>query len=249
MRVIEMTAIIVQARMSSTRLPGKVLLEVNGKPLLEYQIERLKRCREADRVIIATTVNPSDSPIVDLCERMECDYIRGPEDDVLSRYRMAADKFGAGIVVRVTSDCPLIDPVIIDKVISFYKNKRDAFDYVSNSIKRTYPRGMDCEVFSTKCLEQIDSEAASPHEREHVTPAIYNNPGRFKLGSVVNEMDLSNHRWTVDTKEDFELIRRILSTLYLDKPEFTMADCVGLIAEHPDWMAINSSVEQKGVKP
>lgn len=238
-------AIIVQARMTSTRLPGKVLKPVLGKPLLAYQIERLKRVEAADRIVIATTKNDADDPIVELCQALAVDYFRGSEQDVLSRYYGAAQAAQADVVVRVTSDCPLIDPAIIDEVVQVYVAQCDRYDYVSNALKRTYPRGMDTEVLPTWALEQAYQEATEPPEREHVTPFIYNRPERYALGHVIYPQDLSHHRWTVDTPEDFELIRRMLEALYPLSPNFNLQDCLRLIERHPDWSAINSHVEQK----
>lgn len=238
-------AIIVQARMTSTRLPGKVLKPVLGKPLLAYQIERLKRVEAADRIVIATTRNGADDPIVELCQVLAVDYFRGSEQDVLSRYYGAAQAAQADVVVRVTSDCPLIDPAIIDQVIQVYVTQRDRYDYVSNALKRTYPRGMDSEVLPTWALEQAYQEATAPPEREHVTPFIYNRPERYALGHVTYPQDLSHHRWTVDTSEDFELIKCMLEALYPQVPNFTIHDCLELLNRHPDWPAINAHIEQK----
>ncbi|MBD2108557.1 glycosyltransferase family protein [Nodosilinea sp. FACHB-13] len=239
------TAIIVQARMTSTRLPGKVLKPVLDKPLLAYQIERLKRVKTADSIVIATTENDSDNPIVELCKALEVDYFRGSEQDVLSRYYGAAQAAQSDIVVRVTSDCPLIDPEVIDEVIQVYAAECDRYDYVSNALKRTYPRGMDIEVLPTWALEQAYRETTEPPEREHVTPFIYNHPKRYSLGHVIYSEDLSHHRWTVDTPEDFELIKRMLEELYPLSPKFNLQDCLRVIESHPDWSAINGHIEQK----
>ncbi|MBD1872963.1 glycosyltransferase family protein [Nodosilinea sp. FACHB-131] len=237
--------IIVQARMTSTRLPGKVLKPVLGKPLLTYQIERLKRVKAADSIVIATTENSADDPIVELCQALAVDYFRGSEQDVLSRYYRAAQTAQADVVVRVTSDCPLIDPEVIDEVIQVYIAQRDRYDYVSNSLRRSYPRGLDTEVFSAQALEQAHREAIAQPDREHVTPFIYNHPNRYAIGQVTTAQDLSRHRWTVDTPEDFELIKRMLEALYPQVPNFTLQDCLDLLSQHPDWTVINSHVEQK----
>ncbi|MBW4459623.1 MAG: glycosyltransferase family protein [Nodosilinea sp. WJT8-NPBG4] len=238
-------AIIVQARMTSTRLPGKVLKPVLGKPLLAYQIERLKRVKAADNIVVATTQNDADGPIVKLCQALAVDCFRGSEQDVLARYSGAAQASQADVVVRVTSDCPLIDPEIVDQVIQVYVAQFDRYDYVSNSLQRSYPRGLDTEVFSTRALEQAHREATAPPDREHVTPFIYNHPNRYGIGQVTAAQDLSHHRWTVDTPEDFELIERMLEALYPQVPDFTLQDCLNLIDQHPDWPTINSHVEQK----
>ncbi|RYD06306.1 hypothetical protein N752_05280 [Desulforamulus aquiferis] len=176
------TVIIVQARMTSTRLPGKVLKTVLGKALLEYQIERLKMVQLAEQIIIATTINSTDQPIIDLCQRLSVPYYRGSEDDVLARYYEAATLYGADAIVRVTSDCPLIDPTVIDEVIDYYISNE--CDYVSNTMDRTYPRGMDTEVFSYKVLKEAFKNAVELPEREHVTPFIYHRPEKYSLESV-----------------------------------------------------------------
>jgi len=241
------TVIIDQARMTSTRLPGKVMKEVLGKPLLEYQIERLKRTNEADELVIATTTNNTDQPIVEICKRLGVAYYRGSEEDVLSRYYEAATKFGADVVVRVTSDCPLIDPTVVDKVIKHYKDNWDKYDYVSNTLTRTYPRGMDTEVFSYKVLQEVYYNAQEQPEREHVTPYICWHPERYKLDNVSHHENQSHHRWTVDTPEDFELIKLILQDLYPVSNKFTWLDVLNLLNEHPEWVQINASVTQKEI--
>lgn len=239
------TVIIVQARMTSTRLPGKVLKQVLGKPLLEYQIERLQRVKLADEIVIATTTNQTDAPIVDLCNSLSVAHFRGSEDDVLARYYGAATAHQADVVVRVTSDCPLIDPQVINQVIDYYLQNQSTYDYVSNSIKRTYPRGMDTEVFSFSVLQQAFSEATPPPDREHVTPFIHRQPERYRLGHVTYSEDCSHHRWTVDTPEDFELIQKIIEAVYPNQPCFTLEDCLRSLQQHPDWYFINSDIEQK----
>ena len=239
------TAIIVQARMTSTRLPGKVMKQVLGKPLLEYQIERLQRVKLADKIVIATTTNQTDAPIVDLCNRLSVAYFRGSEEDVLERYYQAATAHKADVVVRVTSDCPLIDPQVINRVIDYYLQNQSNYDYVSNSIKRTYPRGMDTEVFSFSVLQQAFMEATTQPDREHVTPFIYRQPERYRLGHVTYSEDCSHHRWTVDTPEDFELIKKIIEAVYPNELNFTLEDCLRLLQQHPDWYFINSKIAQK----
>lgn len=239
------TVIIVQARMTSTRLPGKVLKTVLDKPLLEYQIERLRRVSLADEIVIATTINDTDQAIVALCERLDVPFYRGSEDDVLSRYYEAAVTHNADVVVRVTSDCPVIDPNIINDVIGHYLQNYPQYAYVSNCQKRTYPRGMDTEVFSFKSLEQAFQEATAQPDREHVTPFIYMHPQRYQIGEICYSNNQSQHRWTVDTQEDFELIRRILEALYPHDPQFTLEKMLNLLAQHPDWRLLNTHIEQK----
>jgi spore coat polysaccharide biosynthesis protein SpsF len=239
------TLIIIQARMTSTRLPGKVLKSVLGKSLLEYQLERLGRVCNIEGLVVATTTNKADQPIVALCQSLNVPIFRGSQADVLSRYYEAALAHGADLVVRVTSDCPLIDPAVVSEVIGFYQAHPDAYDYVSNTLDRTYPRGLDVEVFSFKVLEQAHREAAQADEREHVTPFIYRHPQRFRMAQVRQPADHSAERWTVDTPEDFELIRCILEALYPKNPKFDQADVLALLEAHPHWRALNAGIEQK----
>ncbi len=241
------TVIIVQARMTSTRLPGKVLQTVLGKPLLEYQIERLQRVRLANQVVIATTTNRADQPIVDLADRLAICYFRGSEPDVLSRYYEAACLYQADTIVRITSDCPLIDPTVVDRVIQFYQEHHPHLDYVSNCLQRSYPRGLDTEVFSFTALAEAFALAQTTAQREHVTPFFYQQPDRYRLATIQSPTDQSHHRWTVDTREDFELIRRILAALYPHQPTFGWQEVLQLLDRHPDWVRLNAHVEQKVV--
>jgi len=231
--------------MGSTRLPGKVLKRVAGKPLLDYLIERLHRVRLADDVVIATTTNYTDDTIVEFCGTHQVNCFRGSENDVLARYYGAASKHKADTVVRVTSDCPLIDPQIIDRAITVYRDHIPNVDYVSNTIQRTYPRGMDCEVFSFRVLKEVHEQAEHPADREHVTPFIYNHPEKYNIEHFTFARDESQHRWTVDTHEDFLLVSRIIENLYPIKPQFDMEDCLRLLTTYPRWQAINNGVTQK----
>jgi spore coat polysaccharide biosynthesis protein SpsF len=239
--------LIVQARMGSTRLPAKVLKEVLEKPLLAYQIERLCQVKNAAQVMIATTTNLEDQAIVEFCRQAHVPLYRGSEDDVLDRYYQAAKALDADVVVRISGDCPLIDPAVVDFVINFYISHYPTYDYVSNTLERTYPRGMDVEVFSFKALEKAVQEACKKEEREHVTPYLYEHPELFNLGSVVRGPDVSQYRWTVDTDEDFDLISLILKALYPISPQFNMQDVFNLLKAHPEWSLINAGVQQKPV--
>lgn len=237
--------IIIQARMTSSRLPGKILKKVLGKSLLEYQIERLRRVKLADEAVIATTINKTDELIVQLCNSLSVLYFRGSEEDVLSRYYEAAKVHQADVIVRVTSDCPLIDPEVIDQVIKFYIDHQTEYDYVSNSLEKTYPRGMDTEVFSFKTLQEAFLEATALPDREHVTPFIYRQPDRYSLANVNYSENQSHHRWTVDTPEDFELIKKIIEAIYPKMPNFTLRDCLNLLHKNPEWSTINAHIQQK----
>lgn len=237
--------LIIQARMTSTRLPGKVMKEVLGIPLLEYQIRRLKRSKLVNKIIVATTINKTDQPIIDLCDRLSISTYRGSEDNVLSRYYESAVENKANIVVRITSDCPLIDPLIVDQIVDCYIRNRDKYDYVSNTIKRTFPRGMDVEVFSFFALEKAYKEATKEYEKEHVTPHIYKNTNKFKVLGYECDEDHSIHRWTVDTSQDFELVKKIIESLYPDNPEFGIMNILDLFKSQPELLSINSHVKQK----
>ncbi|MDF2065816.1 glycosyltransferase family protein [Bacillus sp. Cr_A10] len=238
---------IIQARMGSTRLPGKILKVVNGKTLLEYQLERVKQSRKIDQIIIATTVEDADQPIIDFCEEYGIKYYRGSENDVLSRYYETAQKYDADIIVRLTSDCPIIDPIIIDKTIQHYLDNSLIFDYVSNTVERTFPRGLDTEVFSLNALKKAYEAATLARDREHVTAYLYTNPEIFRIGHLTNKKDYGNNRWTVDTLEDFRLIDLILTELYQPNKMFYMEDIINLLEKHPDWVKLNAHIEQKKI--
>jgi spore coat polysaccharide biosynthesis protein SpsF len=240
------TAIIVQARMGSTRLPGKVLRPIGGRPMLAYQLERLRRVRGAPRIVVATTTQPADDRIAAFCALEKVDCTRGSEQDVLSRYREAAVHAGANTVVRVTSDCPLLDPALVESALAEFAAPPPC-DYLSNMIEPTWPYGMAVEVFTRAALEEAAAEAKRPQEREHVTPFIYWRPERYRLRSLTMQPDLSAHRWTVDTPEDFELVSRILLELYERHPAFAMEDVLALLERHPAWSDINRHVVQQSV--
>jgi spore coat polysaccharide biosynthesis protein SpsF len=239
------TVVIVQARMSSTRLPGKIMKQVLGRPLIDFLMERLSRVRLADQVVIATTTNPADDIVAEWCQSKSIPHIRGSEQDVLERYIQAAHQFNAQTIVRITSDCPLIDPALVDKMIAYYQMHQEHYDYMSNALERTYPRGMDTEVFSLAALEKAHEEARAPIERELVTIYMYWNPKRFRITNVPDIKDRSQYRLTVDTPEDFELIRRMFETLYPKNPAFGVEDMVQLLEAQPDLAAINAHIEQK----
>lgn len=236
---------IVQARMGSTRLPGKIFKPVLGKPLLTFLVERLRQIRGIEGIIIATTKNPNDNVIADYCDREGLHCVRGSEEDVLSRYEAACEAFGLEVAIRLTADCPLLDPDLITLGLACFSQQYDSLDYLSNTLVRTYPRGMDFEIVRVDSLKQAYFEAKSAFDKEHVTPYIYNHPEKFRLGNFRQKADQSAYRLTVDTQEDFEVIRLLLEELYPKKPEFRLADLLLSLQEHPDWIKINSQVVQK----
>ncbi len=237
------TKVIVQARTGSTRLPGKVLMELCGKPVLWHVWNRLSHAKKVDDIIIATTTLSEDDSIQLFCEKYNIPFSRGSSNDVLSRYYEAAKKHDAKTIIRVTADCPVIDPTVIDHIIDSYRTEK--VDYISNGMTRTFPRGLDAEIFSFDILERTNKEATLEYEREHVTPYIYHHPEMFSLKSFLNIEDLSFHRWTIDTEEDFELIKIIYDSLYRKKEIFLLDDILKLFTENPDLIKINQHIEQK----
>ena len=236
---------IVQARSTSTRLPGKILREVLGRPLLRYELERLGRVPSLDAIVVATTANDTDNPVAELCGKLSVPVYRGSEFDVLSRYREAAEYFGADAVVRVSGDCPLIDPQISDAVIRHYIEHFEEVDYCAADTS-TYPRGMDTEICSLETLREADREGAAPPDREHVTYYIWNRPERYKLWMKTSgNKDWGKYRLTVDTPEDFALIKEILERLYPVNPNFSLRDVIALLEENPGLPRINAMIVQK----
>ncbi|MCK5629672.1 MAG: glycosyltransferase family protein [Nanoarchaeota archaeon] len=238
---------IIQARMGSTRLPGKIMKEILGKPVILWDLDRISLSKLIDEIVVAIPYGKENDVIVDTIKEYNDKIVitRGSENDVLDRYYQAAVQANADVVVRITSDCPLIDPVVIDNVIEQFLD--NDCDYCSNSLTRTYPRGLDTEVFSFKSLEEAWKEAKKDHEREHVTPYIIENPDKFKLLNVANGIDLSHLRWTLDTKDDFEFISAIYKWIYPKKQLFLMDDIFELLGKKPELIDINRHIEQKQV--
>jgi len=232
--------IIIQARMNSTRLPGKVLLEVMGKAVLEHLLERVKKAKSAEDVIVATTDRKEDIHIANLAHRLKVNTFRGSEDDVLDRFYQAAKAFGAGHIIRITGDCPLIDHQVIDEVVSHYF--KSGADYCSNTIERTFPDGEDVEIFSLKALEYAWKNANLTSEREHVTPYITKHPEIFKSVNFKQEKDLSKKRWTLDEKRDFEFIKAVLEELYPNNPDFGTKDILEFLERRPHLESINKGI-------
>ena len=238
------TLAIIQARMGSTRLPGKVMLDLAGEPMLVRNVNRVGRSRTVRKVVIATTALSTDDAIEHVCLQYGWSCFRGSENDVLDRCYKAAVAYDAEIVVRITSDCPLIEPTVIDQVIQAFLQRQPEIDYVSNTLpERTFPRGLDTEVIRFEALELAWRVDTNPVWRVHVTPYIYHNPGLFHLYSVVNDEDYSHMRWTVDTFEDLEFVRRIYE--HFDSDRFSWRDVLLLLEKHPEWLDINQHVQQK----
>ena len=240
------TVAIVQARSGSTRLPAKVLLPLLGEPMLTRVMRRTARATRVDAVVVATTTDEGDDAIVELGEREGWPVERGSVDDVLDRYVVAARAHDADVIVRITSDCPLIDPAVIDETIAAFMESE--CDYASNALEpRTFPRGLDVEVIAREALLRAWDDDADPAWREHVTPYIYRHPELFRLRAVASSDDRSEQRWSVDTAEDYELVRRIYAALGRD--DFGWRDALAVVDGHPDWLALNRDVVQKVVPP
>lgn len=238
---------LVQARVGSTRLPGKILKEICGKTILHHEIDRLKKCKEIDEIVIATTDKEDDDKIVNEAKKLSVKYFRGSENDVLSRFYYAAKENNADIIVRVTSDCPCIDFEILDKMLIYFKEKykEKQVDYLSNTIKRTYPRGYDIEIFTFSALEKSYINAEKEYEREHVTPYIYDKTNNFLKLSFENKEDYSKYRVTLDTIEDFIVIKNIFENLYYKNPYFKLNDVVQYLNNNLHIVDINKHIEQK----
>lgn len=231
-RVDLMVLAILQARLSSTRLPGKVLMPLFGKPMLERQIERIRRAQTLSRIVVATSTESSDDPLAALCQEIGIACFRGSLNDVLDRFYHAASGPGVEHVVRLTGDCPLADWSVIDRAVSTCLS--GAYDYVSNGMEPTFPDGLDVEVMRFSVLEEAWREARLPSEREHVTPFIYNNPQRYRLFNIVNDVDLSALRWTVDEAQDLRFVEAVYAALYPANPAFTMRDVLTLLHTRRD---------------
>jgi spore coat polysaccharide biosynthesis protein SpsF len=251
---------IIQARTSSSRLPNKVLLDIAGQPMLVRVVERTQLAKTIDQVVIATTDSESDDAIVELCTERGYPCYRGSEFDVLDRYYQAAVIFHADVIVRITADCPVIDPQLIDQmVITFLGNKKPTsfshegkiaypYDFAANRLPlpwgRSYPIGLDTEICTFDALELAWREAAQPHQREHVMPFFYEQPERFRILHVTHDPDYGSKRWTVDTADDLKLLRQIY-THFSGRDNFSWLEIVDLFEKHPELEKINAQVHHK----
>ena len=248
----EKVVVIIQARMGSTRLPGKVLLDLGGKPMLARVVSRCRQATMVDQVVIATSDDPSDDAIENYCLAQRYPCFRGSLHDVLDRYYQAARQFEASIIVRITADCPLIDPAVIDQVVSALigGEQESKLDFVANRLpppwKRSYPIGLDVEVCTFSALERAWKEAKEAHQREHVMPYLYEQEGRFQVLVLNHIPDYGDLRWTVDTPEDLALIRQIYSR-FDGGDGFSWMDVIELFQHEPALAEINASVAPKRV--
>jgi spore coat polysaccharide biosynthesis protein SpsF len=229
---------IIQARMGSTRLPGKVLMDLAGEPVLARVVNRARRATRLAEVVVATSTKSEDNAIAALCEARGWPCFRGSEADVLDRYYQAARVFRADVVVRVTSDCPLIDPEVLDRLIGEFVNRLPTVDYAANFLPRpTYPHGLDAEVMRFDVLERLWRDDTNPAWREHVTLYLLEHPDWFTIHTVSHDVNLSHHRWTVDHAEDLALLRRIFEHFADDR--FSWREALDLVGWHPDWEKLN----------
>jgi spore coat polysaccharide biosynthesis protein SpsF len=221
-------------------------MEILGRPMLSRVVERTRRAKLLDEIVVATTQRPADNSIVQLCQANAWPYFQGSEDDVLDRYYRAAKLHHADVVVRVTSDCPLIDPELIDKAIQIFRDGRQELDYVSNKLPpTTFPIGLDVEVVRFTALARAWKEDNNPKWREHVTPYLYHHPEKFRLRGFSSDVDYSRMRWTVDAPEDLEFVRRIYG--YFGHDQFHWHDVLVALEAHLEWSDVNRHVRQKPV--
>jgi spore coat polysaccharide biosynthesis protein SpsF len=235
---------IVQARMGSTRLPGKVLRQLGSRTALSWVIHRVLRFHHIDGLLIATTLQSADDAIVQEAARCSAEVFRGDESDVLDRYYRAACHARADLIVRITSDCPLIDPEVSDYTIRRFLDEQP--DYASNTLERAYPRGLDTEVMTFSALERAWKEASEPYQRAHVTPYLYQHPEKFRLLSVKGEDDFSGYRWTLDTPDDAEFLQEVFARLG-GSVEFTWRDVLNLLEREPALAEKNQHTCQKAL--
>jgi spore coat polysaccharide biosynthesis protein SpsF len=232
---------IIQARMGSTRLPGKVLLDIFGQTMLSRVVNRVRQAASLDEVIVATSDANSDDKIEQACRELHVNVFRGNEADVLDRFYQASLFCKADVIVRITADCPLIEPTIIDEVVSAFLGSN--VDYASNVLVRTYPRGLDVEVMNFSALATAWQKADKAYQRAHVTPYFYENANFFNLLSITGSLDYSCYRWTVDTDEDMQFIRRVYRALGRD--DFDWLDVIELCKKEPELTELNRQIKQK----
>lgn len=231
---------VLQARMSSSRLPGKVLAPILGKPMITRIIDRINRSRSIDTLVVVTSTDSSDDPLVDALLGHGALVRRGPLDDVLARFEMVRHEFDPTLIVRLTGDNALTDPDVIDQVVSAHED--GAFDYTSNTIVRTFPHGLDVECFAPEAFVRLQSFDLSPAEREHVTLGLYTRPDLFTIGSVTQQQDQSHLRWTVDYPEDLEFARKVYEELFVHNPGFSTADVLELVRAKPKMMRTSADL-------
>ena len=239
MRKHEKVTCIIQARTRSERLPNKVLKEIENLPMICHIINRVKKAKNIDQIILATSNTDTDKILLDIAKKFKIIGFAGDEKDVLDRFYNAAITYAANPIVRITGDCPLVDPILLDKMVEFYQ--ANDYDYMSNTIERTFPDGLDIEIFSSEVLKISNKEAKWLSEREHVTPYILKNQNDFRIYNYKNKQNLSNLRWCVDEEDDLIMIRKIFQEM---RPNqfFSTDDALKIILKRPDISKINSGI-------
>ncbi len=235
-----MVAGIIQARMGSSRLPGKVLMQAAGKAMFEHLAERVRQAKTLDIVALATTNRDIDDPLVDIAMSIGMPVYRGSESDVLDRFYGAATMLGATVVVRLLNDCPLLDPAVVDEIVGYFLEHRDELDFISNQYPHTYPDGMDVSVFSMEALKKLHTLSQVPEHREHIVTGFWGLGDEFRWQNYYNRINIfKEHRWTLDYPEDFELISAVIEELYSPDRMFTMQDVLDFLKSRPDLMELN----------
>jgi spore coat polysaccharide biosynthesis protein SpsF len=237
--------IIVQARMASSRLPGKVLLDLGGRPVLDWVVRRASRARGADQTIVATSTAPEDDAVESFCEERGYFFSRGDMHDVLDRFMQAANKTKAEVIIRITGDCPLVDPGMISDNLNTFLTTLPPLDFAANRLPgdRTIPIGLDVEICTRQALETAWREATEPHQREHVMPFFYENPDRFRILHIKHSPSYGHLRWTLDTREDHLLLQKVVSSF--DGDDFSWNEVLELFREQPQLAEINAEVSHK----
>lgn len=239
---------IIQARMGSTRLPGKVLMPLGGLTVLGCVVDRLSRCRRLDAIVVATSVLAADDAVAQEATRLGAQVTRGSADDVLARFAAAAQEASAQVIVRITSDCPLIDPDLVDAMLGAFENQ--VCDYLSNTVKRTFPRGLDTEIFTDAALNRALRDAHEPYQREHVTPYFYQHPELFAIRQYtdVSGADRAQMRWTLDTPEDYAFLSAVYAACAHTRPsDVRTADVLRALECNSGLADVNRHVRQKGL--
>lgn len=240
---------IIQARMGSSRLPGKILRKLLGETVLGHVVKRAGAVGNINQIVVATSTSSNDDVVVKEAERLGVIVTRGSELDVLDRYYRAACQVKADVIVRITSDCPLLDAVLVDAMLQMFVSRGVMgfpVDYLSNTVTRTYPRGLDAEIFTFDALEKAHKEATSAAEREHVTPYLYRHPEIFRIEQYTGEQDLSYNRWTLDTLEDWQLLLSIFE--HFGRQDISTTEICDFLREHPEIAGLNAGVEQKAME-
>jgi len=230
---------IIQARTNSSRLPGKVMLKLSNTPIIVHIIDRIKKSTLIEQIILATSVNHNDQKLLDIANDNQITGFKGSELDVLDRFYNSAKEYGADPIIRITADCPLVDPILIDRMIKFFE--KNNFDYISNTLKPTFPDGLDVEIFSFQTLETIMKKSNLKSEREHVTTYLKTHLDEFQTYNFENDKNLSHHRWTIDQKEDLEFMKKIYA-LSNSKLILNMQEILDIISDNPELMEINYGI-------